>query len=59
MLLGQPGSAELFSAAARAVQGSIDPESDVHVTEQYRRDVAEVLTARALQDAFDRALVSA
>lgn len=59
VLLGQAGSAELFSAAARMVQNAIDPESDVHVTAQYRRDVAEVLTVRALRDAFDRALVTA
>lgn len=58
-LIGQQGAEELFKDAVKGVQGAIDPESDVHVSEQYRRQVAEVLTARALSDAFDRAQVTA
>ena len=54
-LLGKQCSSELLKGAAKNVRGIIDPESDVHVTEEYRRNVAEVLTARALEDALSRA----
>lgn len=52
MLLGQRYSPQLIEAAAHEVKDVADPESDVHVTAEYRRDVAEVLTVRALNDAF-------
>jgi carbon-monoxide dehydrogenase medium subunit len=55
-LIGQRVSAELFDSAARGVAAVIDPESDVHVTEAYRAHTAQVLTVRALQDAWDRAV---
>ena len=54
-LLGESYSPELLQSAAQKVRDIVDPESDVHVTEDYRRDVAVVLTVRALTDAFDRA----
>ena len=54
-LLGKQCSSELLKGAAVNVRGIIDPESDVHVTEEYRRNVAQVLTARALEDALSRA----
>lgn len=55
VLLGQVHSLDLLKQAARRIQDVIDPESDVHVTADYRRSVAEVLTVRALDDAFKRA----
>ena len=55
VLRGESCSPELLKTAAQKVRDIIDPESDVHVTEHYRRDVAEVLTVRALTDAFDHA----
>ena len=55
LLTGQQGSAELYADAARAVQEVVEPESDVHATDAYRRQVAEVLTRRALRDAFELA----
>ena len=55
MLLGQVYSADLLKEAAQKVQRVVDPESDVHVTADYRRSVAQVLTVRALDDAFKRA----
>lgn len=55
VLLGESSSPELLQEAARKVRDIIEPESDVHVTEAYRRDVADVLTVRALGDAFSRA----
>ncbi len=54
-LLGKQCSPELLKEAVVNVRGIIDPESDVHVTEEYRRNVAEVLTVRALEDALSRA----
>jgi len=55
MLLGQVYSPELMRETAQQVQEVVDPESDVHVTAEYRRSVAEVLARRALEDAFHRA----
>jgi CO/xanthine dehydrogenase FAD-binding subunit len=52
LLLGQRYSPQLIDAAARKVHDVADPESDVHVTAEYRRNVAEVLAVRALNDAF-------
>ena len=37
------------------MRGIIDPETDVHVTAEYRRNAAQALTVRALEDAFGRA----
>ena len=54
-LLGNQCSPELIKEAAAAVRGIIDPETDVHVTEEYRRNAAQALTVRALEDAFSRA----
>lgn len=54
VLIGQTYSEDLVKASARNVQSVLDPEGDVHVTEEYRRSVAEVLTVRALDDAFRR-----
>lgn len=54
-LSGQRCSPELLKETAANVREVIDPESDVHVTEEYRRNVAEVLTVRALEDALSRA----
>lgn len=54
-LLGKPSSPALLKEAAVHVREIVDPESDVHVTEEYRRNAAQVLTARALEDALSRA----
>ncbi|GAC1581153.1 MAG: xanthine dehydrogenase family protein subunit M [Sphingomicrobium sp.] len=54
VLIGQTYSEDLVNASARNVQSILDPEGDVHVTAEYRRSVAEVLTGRALHDAFRR-----
>ena len=54
VLIGQTYSEDLVQASARNVQSVLDPEGDVHVTAAYRRSVAEVLTVRALDDAFRR-----
>lgn len=54
-LTGEPYSAERVREAASLIRESIEPESDVHVSEAWRRDTAVVVTARALDDAFLRA----
>jgi len=54
-LLGQKASAELFAAVAHDVAGAIDPGSDIHATADYRRSLAEVLTRRALSEAWNKA----
>lgn len=55
VLIGQTYSEDLVKASAHNVQSVLDPESDVHVTADYRRSVAATLTVRALDDAFRRA----
>ncbi|MFP6681492.1 MAG: xanthine dehydrogenase family protein subunit M [Gammaproteobacteria bacterium] len=54
-ILGQSCSTELFEQASSLVNEVVDAESDVHVTDEYRGNVAQVLTVRALADALGRA----
>jgi carbon-monoxide dehydrogenase medium subunit len=49
-----PGDAE-FRGAAAAIARSVDPASDVHASAGYRRRLTEVLTTRALREAYHRA----
>src|SRR5258705_2468904 len=41
---GQAPSSALYSAAAKAVMDAVDPSSDVHAAEIYRRDLVTALT---------------
>jgi CO/xanthine dehydrogenase FAD-binding subunit len=55
-LMGQEPSADAVRAAAHtAATDEIDPSNDIHASSRYRRHLAEVLTRRALERAFDRA----
>ena len=54
-LVGEKGSAELFDTIGSAVAARIDPGSDIHGSESYRRSLARVLTRRALAKAWHRA----
>ncbi len=54
-LLGEKGSAELFDKIGSDVAARIDPGSDIHASESYRRSLARVLTRRALAEAWHRA----
>jgi CO/xanthine dehydrogenase FAD-binding subunit len=54
-LIGGAGDAAAIRAAALAVQQDIDPPSDIHASAAYRRQLATVLTGRALTAAFERA----
>ena len=56
VLVGQLPVAEAISAAADiAANKEIDPGTDIHATQEYRRYVAAVLVQRALAEAFKRA----
>src|SRR5258707_1852690 len=52
---GQAPSPALFSAAAKAAMDAVDPSSDVHADEIYRRDLVKVLAERVLAAAVARA----
>ena len=56
LLVGEPWSAALFERAGQTASQEIDePLSDVHASAEYRRDLARVLTRRALAEAATRA----
>jgi CO/xanthine dehydrogenase FAD-binding subunit len=56
LLLGrQPNEANIKAAADAAVAREIDPGSDIHATEEYRRHTTNVLIQRAVTEAFSRA----
>ena len=48
-----------LAAVADAVRDAIEPDADVHATVAYRRHLAGVLTERAIQLAYTRALAQA
>src|SRR5262249_13589080 len=56
-LAGRPLDRAAIRAAA-ATARAIEPIADIHATADYRRHLAEVLTARALADAARRAGVA-
>jgi CO/xanthine dehydrogenase FAD-binding subunit len=55
-LIGEKGSGELFDKIGSEVAAKIEPGSDIHASESYRRSLAKVLTKRALAEAWRRAL---
>lgn len=56
-LLGQsPGLEAIRAAANAAANDDIDPPSDLHASSRYRRQLVNVLTRRALNEAFAVAL---
>jgi carbon-monoxide dehydrogenase medium subunit len=48
-LVGQPLSDEAIREAARATAEDLDPPDDIHASPEFRRHLAEVLTARVLK----------
>ena len=54
-LVGDRPSSAAFEAVARDLAGSLEPDSDLHASAEYRRWVAEALTRRALARALERA----
>jgi len=60
LLVGQPAEPAVFArAGAQAAADLEEPLSDVHATAIYRRDLARVLTGRALAEATSRARAAA
>jgi aerobic carbon-monoxide dehydrogenase medium subunit len=56
LLKGQKPTPEAILAAAdKAASADIEPGSDIHATAEFRRHLANVLTRRALDEAFQRA----
>ncbi len=55
LLEGDPPSDELFRSVAKAAAADAKPITDIRGSEQFRRDLVEVLTFRALQEAGTRA----
>jgi len=58
LLAGQRLGAELLSAAGEAVEGAVDPLSDHRGSAAYKREMAAVMTRRALTQAWDAARAS-
>src|SRR5262249_23556221 len=50
-----PGTDAMRAGANTAGREEIDPSNDIPASSRYRRQLAEVLTRRALERAFDRA----
>ncbi len=56
LLLGRPPTTDAIREAAEAAATrDIDPPADIHASAQYRRQLARVLTSRALETAARRA----
>ena len=56
LLKGQAPTLEAINASAEvAASEDIDPGSDIHATAEFRRHLANVLSRRALEQAFQRA----
>lgn len=54
-LAAQPADAADLAAAGRLIETAIDPQPDIHATADYRRNLATVLTKRAVRQAATRA----
>jgi aerobic carbon-monoxide dehydrogenase medium subunit len=54
MLIKQKASEQLFREAGEKASLIIDPESDFHADEAYRRDLMKTLTRRTLMKALER-----
>jgi CO/xanthine dehydrogenase FAD-binding subunit len=54
VMRGRVATEDVIAEAASAVDGHIDPVSDLHASTEYRRYLAQVLTRRALRTARDR-----
>lgn len=53
--IGQAESQDAFAEAAAKVVAAVEPHGDVHASSSYRRHLAGVMAARALEKAFARA----
>lgn len=53
-LIGRQATPDVFEETAETVRGLIDPTGDIHGSADYRREIAKVLTRRALVSAAAR-----
>jgi CO/xanthine dehydrogenase FAD-binding subunit len=53
MVAGEMLSPELLAEAAECATSLVEPETDMHASASYRREMTGVLTRRALEEAFD------
>jgi len=54
LLLGQEYSEEIITRAAEAAIEECEPESDLHASAEYRKELVRVLVKRALKEAYGR-----
>lgn len=60
LLVGEKAAEKVFGHAAQKASEEIEePLSDIHATREYRRDLARVLTRRALAEAAQRSVTAA
>jgi carbon-monoxide dehydrogenase medium subunit len=52
ILLGQTAGPEILVEAGAAAAAALEPTSDIHASAEYRRDLAQVMTRRALEAAL-------
>ena len=55
LLRGQPLTEDNIRAAAATVKDVVDPQDDYRGSAEYKRDIAEVFTRRAIQQALEKA----
>jgi CO/xanthine dehydrogenase FAD-binding subunit len=55
LLIGHAGDPARFAQAGRVTSEALDPETDLHASSDYRREVAGTLVRRALTEAWKRA----
>jgi aerobic carbon-monoxide dehydrogenase medium subunit len=55
LLAGEEPGEELLAEAGRQAAQAVDPESDIHASAEYRREMTQVLTARAVREALEGA----
>jgi len=56
LLTGSRSSTATFIEAARFIASTVEPEGDIHATAAYRKNLVEVLAAKALKSAYENAL---
>ena len=55
VLKGEKPEAAIFAESARKAAAELDPDSDIHASAEYRREVSQVLARRVLEAAAGRA----
>ncbi len=53
--IGQPADASRFKQLAQAIRDAVEPEDNPRIPAEYRRELAQILTERALTRALDTA----